>query len=82
MSCSTVESLVVHVIVEPENRFFKAARRVGHCTRDNCAVESRGAKRRPLQKSIYAKHGANPTIASYNTGVVKVYNAANSIARF
>jgi hypothetical protein len=28
------------------------------------------------------KHGANPTIASYNASVVKIYNAANSMAHF
>jgi hypothetical protein len=26
--------------------------------------------------------GANPTIVSYNAGVVKIYSATNSIARF
>jgi hypothetical protein len=26
--------------------------------------------------------GANPTIASYNASVVKIYSAVNSIARF
>jgi hypothetical protein len=28
------------------------------------------------------KHGANPTIASYNASVVKFYNATGSLARF
>jgi hypothetical protein len=32
--------------------------------------------------SRVAQPGANPTITSYNTSGVKIYNAANSIARF
>jgi hypothetical protein len=37
------------------------------------------------RKKIGPKHlqtGANPTIVSYNAGAVKMYDVANSIARF
>jgi hypothetical protein len=30
----------------------------------------------------YEKPGADPTIASYNAGVVKIYSAASSLLRF
>jgi hypothetical protein len=36
-------------------------------------------------QNIYSKQmekGANPTTLSYNAGVVKIYNATNSMARF
>jgi hypothetical protein len=39
-----------------------------------------GAQRRSSKEEKEA--GANPKIVSYNASVVKVYNAANSIARF
>jgi hypothetical protein len=31
---------------------------------------------------VQEKPGANPTIASYNASVVKIYSAVNSMARF
>jgi hypothetical protein len=31
--------------------------------------------------SFRSKHGTNPTIASYNASVVKIYSAVNSMAR-
>jgi hypothetical protein len=47
-------------------------------------------KRLPLQKVtsiLYQNvreiiYGANPKIVSYHASVVKIYNAANSVARF
>jgi hypothetical protein len=33
-------------------------------------------------KKFVKKTGANPTIVSYNDGVVKIYNATSSLLRF
>jgi hypothetical protein len=36
----------------------------------------------PEDHYLTCKAGANPMIANYNTSVVKIYSAANSMARF
>jgi hypothetical protein len=36
----------------------------------------------PLDRLPVILPGANPTIASYNASVVKIYSAVNSMARF
>jgi hypothetical protein len=37
---------------------------------------------RPTPGANPATSGPNPTISIYNASVVKIYNAANSLARF
>jgi hypothetical protein len=35
-----------------------------------------------VEKKLPTQHGDNPTIASYNTSAVKIYNATSSLVRF
>jgi hypothetical protein len=39
-------------------------------------------KTKLVKNNFRIQSGANPTIASYNASVVKIYSAVNSMARF
>jgi hypothetical protein len=48
----------------------------------SCATKNLAAFLPSLARPIFKKSGANPTMASYNASVAKIYNATNSMARF